>query len=992
MNNFRFWDSFSKEHKRIYLVLAGILVLSLTYMVIYWALGVNTIIGWNSMLFTESVSNLLDTVQAYPFNMDIEVESVAFTEYFSGSAFTIKPIIGYIYLIFFALSWIVLITITSYLSRFWYYFSAAMIIVLVILMKLDLLLIFGSAWNGTTILVLAGYLGFSYYFRSFKPESPLLNRLLTFTGITGIISILIFYFSKVENPFFYVVSYSLPVSIIFTIFMVLLVSHEVIALFMRFTSGTSKASSSSWKHFYLISIIYLINVLLIYLNEIHAINWKLLPISTVLLFLVSFILGIWEFKHRENQYDYLVPFRPLGALFYLAMGIVSFATIGFLSGNSNDPGLEVIEDFIIYSQLGYGFIFLMYVASNFINPLSKGMAVYKILYRPQTMPYFTYRLAGTITFLALVFMESWDVPVQQATSAYYNSLGDLYFYNKDEIPAQGYYRKGMMYSYNNHRSNYALAQIAINNEEPEVALECYERAVKTRPTPFSFVNLSNMYFNQNRFFDAMFLLRKGLKEYPHEGHILNNMALLHSRSQSYDSAIYYLNLAMESGEGESVALGNLPTVLMLSGIETEIDSLGYESDGNFVFENNKLAYYNYLQKGILEPIDLRDTVLNEVLGMYSYNYLINSLYREDTLGFDVIKSVNVGTMENKRKLELGLALNYYYKGRINEAFRLMKSISSGEPGWAVMINGILGKWYFEQGEMKIAASYFKTAAENYDEYSKLYQAIALSQGGNRQEALTIWEELIASGNLVLQKTAQKVMNILAVEDLDNVKLFDDAEKYQWLIFNDFSGYETLTNGFNDPNYSAMAKLERLEDAYLRDQIEFAEQFMDFPERPELNEVVLKKIDFWETKLTAIGDDFDLIKKLSNESITDRGLSLFIQAKKLLISGDSSTFSSLISNMEISPFNEELVVLASRFYLKKGKTETSYSIILDAITQNPNSIALKKYYVWYCGQTGNIIFGQSMLADLEADLPSYEYNQLKDEFEKAILEWESYEVN
>ena len=58
-----------------------------------------------------------------------------------------------------------------------------------------------------------------------------------------------------------------------------------------------------------------------------------------------------------------------------------------LLGSSNDAALRVIRDFIIYSHIGFGAIFLVYILSNFVNMLDDNLNVYKVLYNPNRMAY-----------------------------------------------------------------------------------------------------------------------------------------------------------------------------------------------------------------------------------------------------------------------------------------------------------------------------------------------------------------------------------------------------------------------------------------------------------------------------------------------------------------------------------------------------------------------------------------------------------------------------
>ena len=230
-----------------------------------------------------------------------------------------------------------------------------------------------------------------------------------------------------------------------------MIAHEVVAGFVFLVS---QGSSKSFLHLFIITFIFLFNVFITYMHEARLINWNFVYIDIYLLLSFSAILGIWGFKNRQPLYQNIFSFDPFGAYMFIAIAAICFGTIGYLTANANDPALKVIRDAVIFSQFGYGLIFFMYILSNFSGLLGQNLNVHKVLYRPNRMPYFTFRLAGLITVLAFVFYSSWEQYAYNSFSGFYNNIGDLYTLLDKQGIAEAYYDQGRSYGFQNHRSNF----------------------------------------------------------------------------------------------------------------------------------------------------------------------------------------------------------------------------------------------------------------------------------------------------------------------------------------------------------------------------------------------------------------------------------------------------------------------------------------------------------------------------------------------------------
>src|SRR5690606_35775542 len=206
---------------------------------------------------------------------------------------------------------------------------------------------------------------------------------------------------------------------------------------------------------------------------------------------ISAVLGLWGFGHREHMYQNIFSFAPLGAYFFLCMGIICFATTGHLLNNANDPAIKIIRDFIIFSHTGFGIIFITYLFSNYVLMLARNLPVHKVLYNPTRMPYFTYRFAGMVAMLGFVFYSNWREYVYHGLSGFYNFAGDLHTLLDNSAYAESFYEQGRTQGFQNHRSNYALATVKARRFNFDDAHYNYEQANAKRPTTYSLTNAGN---------------------------------------------------------------------------------------------------------------------------------------------------------------------------------------------------------------------------------------------------------------------------------------------------------------------------------------------------------------------------------------------------------------------------------------------------------------------------------------------------------------------
>src|SRR5262249_19765523 len=155
-----------------------------------------------------------------------------------------------------------------------------------------------------------------------------------------------------------------------------------------------------------------------------------------------------------------------------------------------------------------------YVIANFGPMLVQNMPVHKVLYKPETMPYFTYRLMSIIAVFAVVSTAvSWKTYMNLATASYYHAYGDLYLSQGEQGRAEAYYTKSVQFRNQNLHAHYGLASIYGSRYESIKERKAFEKTVQWSPSVPVYLNLSEAYASQGNDLEATLILGEGRKAF-----------------------------------------------------------------------------------------------------------------------------------------------------------------------------------------------------------------------------------------------------------------------------------------------------------------------------------------------------------------------------------------------------------------------------------------------------------------------------------------------
>jgi Flp pilus assembly protein TadD len=956
MDNRWFWKSWTKEYKFIGVGIALLLFTSILFMWLNYIIGIDAVITWQKIYDQKPVETIAHAFQVGHFEFYVPIESYLTFEYFNGGQINPNVTASYVFLIVIILSSLVLVSVISTFKRFWYFVGMGLFILFIVSLRLEVLRLFGAFNQWTTLGVIILYVALSFLFNSLS-HIKFVARLLSFTLLTTLVGIVIFFFSNVQYPFLHLAVTSYTPGLVLSLLFMVMVAHEILASFVYLTSQGS-TTSKSLNHFLIISVIYLANLMLLYLHEAKIIEWDFLYINVYLLLMISAILGIWGYRHREQLYQHITYFNPFGAYFIIALACITFSTIGLSLGSANDPSLKVIRDFIIYSHLGFGLIFMLYFFSNFMIMMAENLNVYKVLYTPNRMPYITYRIAGFIAMLAFVFYSNWREYVYHSVSGFYNHLGDLYTLMDKSVFAEAYYQQGRQYGFQNHRSNYILAGIEVNRNNFEQAHYHYGLASAKRPSAFSMINDGNLYLAENKLFKAIFAFRNAAQEFPSSGIAKNNLGYAYTKIHLVDSALMMFEVARSQSKTKDAAEINFAAFLAQEYLPIKGDSLTrlFNSQSKGVASNALVIATTQHQNFNTDVTVLKQGKLNLFEATLLNNYVVNKVKELDTTFINQAYAIATDSLnlDYREALKASLAYAYYHRGNVTKALEILGELAYLTQSRQGKYNYVMGLWALEQGDAELAAQSFDYAVEYSYKEAKVYRAIALVEARQLTKAIIAADTLINSKIEEEKQIGKQLKTILTASPADVLPLADDM-KYQYsryrLSLHDSTTFNRIISSIQDANLKAQALLDISKRHFnAGNTIKAIRYFNKLDGLTLSNKKLFDDMQHFELELLASRGQLRLLAEKINEGIEfNRAQSLEKLLYTALLSEASGDTLTAEKNYKVlatyNPFFEEGIIAAARYFKKHSADPMkAYNILTDAIHINRKSIRLLNAYI------------------------------------------------
>ena len=274
-------------------------------------------------------------------------------------------------------------------------------------------------------------------------------------------------------------------------------------------SNVKGKGSHSMRHFCFLTGLYLLNIGYAYMHLKWNVDWGLYYLPPYSLYILNVVIGIWGF-YSQPSYNYHFTSLRSKRLFYLSLCVISLGGAMMAGFSLNSSMIESYNDIILYTHIGFGISFTLYVLFNYGELFLHNKPVYKVLYSHERVNFFSTILIALILITILVVKIRFN-PIKRFVASHYASVGNLHKLRGEEKIAYSYYKEVLSKDLFSFYPNYVMALKDLNDRYR--AIELIENANFRTPNPHTHSYISSIYLNNRRIFDALFESRKGVEEY-----------------------------------------------------------------------------------------------------------------------------------------------------------------------------------------------------------------------------------------------------------------------------------------------------------------------------------------------------------------------------------------------------------------------------------------------------------------------------------------------
>ncbi|RAI84968.1 hypothetical protein LV83_03761 [Algoriphagus yeomjeoni] len=602
----------------IYKILALLFIISGGLFALYYLIfDPQPYVNIQAGAFLDTVAIPFDWVQIGPISYPIKVDNYLVFQEFKALAPELHRTESYIYA---GIVWLAVVSVLTLVTEFKKaYFIIGGIIWIVLLTFSDFngLNIGGQNANYPLIILLAGTLIPLIYFHIWGQRKPLVLKWIgVFAGTFSALVLLITQ-SPISNPEIYVAEHSLTIGFGLALAWVFWNGHGILSgIYILLARVNRNLNLNITVQISLITLVYLGILFFLLLALQGEIRLPFPAFSPLFLLIPLGFFGWISIGEKVSQSEDLISTPSvIKALHLIGFGLALWL-VWKLKFSANQPGEELFKHLFVYTQLGFSLFFFIYLMANFMSVMNSGKAIEKILYKPYSLVYYHIRIGGLIVILVLTTYTGGIVGVQ-ANAMSSNILGDYYYQVDKKLEASILYENAWIRYRKNPKAKFLTAQLLLDLKQPTLAKEHLEESFTEVPQVDNILLLSDRLHQENKEFEAIYYLEKGLTIFPNEPHLVNNLSLLYTKVNKTAEA---LELLSNSGSTDQVLMSNL------SALKTKLGKPEISADQNseLISLINELAASNALANIPSEELlkSVKEGVLSETSPM-----LINAGWR-----------------------------------------------------------------------------------------------------------------------------------------------------------------------------------------------------------------------------------------------------------------------------------------------------------------------------------------------------------------------------
>lgn len=698
------------------------------------------------------------------------------------------------------LLFLVLVWLLTMFKRNAFLLGAGLLIFLLTISGVNSLNIAGIGSNFGLIIALICLLLPAAGIHLFFDELSINKRAMVIFGLGIACPVLLIYFANAPYPTLLFSENTSLMALAIAAGFVLYIGNAVLTGVFLFLGKLNEGVGikMAW-HFGGIGLLYLLLLGLMLLDITGSLSGWPLPSFQVLL-VVAGIVGYPVALHKMKNTSQ--PFGSLwiGELFYLTAFSICLLVLFKGMGTVNSPMVDFLNHVFVYSQLGFGLLFFLYVWVNFSGIINSGKAIGNILYKPPFFPFFHFRLGGVLSLLIFLVYADGIVAVQFSTASTQLSA-DYYYASQRPVEATVLYENAFERYRENDKALLATAHLYLSQNQPTLALNTLVRSFEENPQVADILLLSQLLEKRQRINEAIFYLEKGLESYPTSIYLSNNLALMYHGMNRSEDALAILDSMEVKGEVEYL---NQLAVKIASGKELKTSD-GLEA--SLKHQINRLAYANATAGTASDALPM-DT-LTEAGNLVNRALLRNQLSTkfdpdlEDEFGEAVQRlsegqQLDLSVEESIRESRL---LFEFRVGAVNELLKQLNGMAFRFTGNAGYYHSFAGWVLAREGDFEKAAIEWKEAmSKGFARFTPAHLPY-LYFGGMQEEARFIsgtqnvtypsWMQFDGEGDLVLNDTVRFYKTLARLPEMLGKELLPALDSLQSQHFRSYLAKEIL---------------------------------------------------------------------------------------------------------------------------------------------------------------------------------------------------------
>ena len=999
-----FSDAMNKDTRYPFLFLAFTTLLALAAAIYYYFTGDDLVVPWEIITEAQAVNLPVERINVLLEEIPVQLKGFIITEHFEAGLPRPNIYAAQLFLVILAISLIYFLALISTFRQLSFFAAIGLLMLFLTTFNFDLLGIFGSQKQYLLISILTLLVGTTFLLQAFLIRVTFTTRLALFTSLVAGIGFFLYLASPLtgNQVTLHLLHYSSSGCIVAALLFIFWVAFENIHGLLWFnTQAENPQRRYGLKQFLLITGLYLLNLILLYARQANLFNFDIILLNSFLILLCSAIIGFWGTRRREGLYGGWFSFQNGASILYLVLAAITFLSIGYAFATANDSLARTFTDFIVYTHLAYGLIFLIYILINFGRLMNQKLRVYRVVFEPKVIPFYTVYIMGTILLVALLFRTNYVV-YDRALAGYYNYLGDFYKSTDSDILALKFYAESSVYEHNNVKAAYAQAAIYREKDYWQSEINQLNEALKLYPNPKLYTRLANKYPDQQHFFDRMFALKEGLRKFPENVPLLNNQALVFAATSMVDSADYFFDRAAKQDHWETTITSNRLAFYLLSGLGKQAITLAQEQQAapHLPLTSNLLLLEGFtrqkLETAPLSVPTVRRLRPEDFTGFY--HGVIQKRIPASKLVLDRINYYLAKEENQQYHLDLKL-MKAVVQQRLNQtlaARTTLENLAGTEETYSAYLLDLIGLQLLPQQLYATAADHFRQAQAKGLPDAALHHLYALAFLPDRAtDALLLASQLAESDNPAVAAQANRLSFLMQASPSQVMEINSDSAKVQYLQLNRFN------NSLTGEEFAAIASTVKNPELKKLSQKELAAYHVashNWPAAmrelenllPQLDQEnqLLSEVNVLQAEIMLQNNQLpQLTKALSRMHFQGQDLNLkkYYQAVlaertgKMVDAGQY--YNQAVTAM---PYHVPSVLAAADFYNNKVKRKSrAYDILLNSITYNPNEPSVYKAYILQSVEVGYGGFAETALEELAKLISPAEMAAFRQEYEAKV---------